>query len=477
MELVGADRSVLDGVRGRLVGTIFQEPSSALDPLLTIGAQIREVIRTHSDEDRSRSRIRDRVHELLGRVGLPDVERIAASYPHQLSGGQLQRACMALALACNPRVIIADEPTTALDVTVQAGILDLLRQLTDEGMAVLLITHDMAVVADIADEAAVMRKGHIIERGSVDAIFNDPQHSYTARSETSDDPGTVEVVGPAIPDATNRELDPPLVEVTDLDVVHRARRRKSVHAVRGVSLAIAPGEVLGLVGESGSGKSTIAGTLTGLVPVTSGSVRVAGVEVAGASRRAMLPVRRNTGVVYQNPASALNPRRTVGASIAEPLMLHSPLDSSRRRARVRQLLEQVELPESMADRYPHQMSGGQRQRVAIARALALDPRLVVADEPTSALDVSVQAKVLRLLTGLQAELGFACLFVSHDLAVIEQIAARTVVLSKGRIVEEGPTTEVLSHPREEYTRALVSAVPIPDPAIQRTRRARVVVQR
>lgn len=505
VELVGADRSVLDGVRGRLVGTIFQEPSSALDPLLTIGAQIREVIRTHSDEDRSRSRIRDRVHELLGRVGLPDVERIAASYPHQLSGGQLQRACMALALACNPRVIIADEPTTALDVTVQAGILDLLRQLTDEGMAVLLITHDMAVVADIADEVAVMRKGHIIERGSVDAIFNDPQHSYTrqlldavpqldalrelhdpqtnpdgasaARSETSDDPGTVEVVGPAIPDATNRELDPPLVEVTDLDVVYRARRRKSVHAVRGVSLAIAPGEVLGLVGESGSGKSTIAGTLTGLVPVTSGSVRVAGVEVAGASRRAMLPVRRNTGVVYQNPASALNPRRTVGASIAEPLMLHSPLDSSRRRARVRQLLEQVELPESMADRYPHQMSGGQRQRVAIARALALDPRLVVADEPTSALDVSVQAKVLRLLTGLQAELGFACLFVSHDLAVIEQIAARTVVLSKGRIVEEGPTTEVLSHPREEYTRALVSAVPIPDPAIQRTRRARVVVQR
>lgn len=505
VELVGADKSVLDGVRGRLVGTIFQEPSSALDPLLSIGAQIREVIRTHSDEARSRSRIRDRVHELLGRVGLPDVERIAASYPHQLSGGQLQRACMALALACNPKVIIADEPTTALDVTVQAGILDLLRRLTDEGMAVLLITHDMAVVADIADEVAVMRKGHIIERGSVDAIFNDPQHSYTrqlldavpqldalrelddpqtdpdgasaARSETSDGPGTVEVVGPTTPDATSREPDPPLVEVTDLDVVHRARRRKSVHAVRGVSLAIAPGEVLGLVGESGSGKSTIAGTLTGLVPVTSGSVRVAGVEVAGASRRAMLPVRRNTGVVYQNPASALNPRRTVGASIAEPLMLHSPLDSSRRRARVRQLLEQVELPESMADRYPHQMSGGQRQRVAIARALALDPRLVVADEPTSALDVSVQAKVLRLLTGLQAELGFACLFVSHDLAVIEQIADRTVVLSKGRIVEEGPTTEVLSHPRGEYTRALVSAVPIPDPAIQRTRRARAAAQR
>lgn len=520
VDLVGADRPMLDTVRGRLVGTIFQEPSSALDPLLSIGAQIREVIKAHSDETRSeadgtrsrsdetrsrsrigsRARVRGRVHELLGRVGLPDVERIAASYPHQLSGGQLQRACMALALACNPKVIIADEPTTALDVTVQAGILDLLRQVTDEGMAVLLITHDMAVVADIADEVAVMRKGRIVERGSVDAIFSDPQHPYTrqlldavpqldALRQTLDlpntpdgssdkveavDTSTVKANGPSAPDTTSLEPDRPLVEVTDLDVVHRARRRKPVHAVRGVSLAIAPGEVLGLVGESGSGKSTIAGTLTGLVPVTSGSVRVAGVEVAGASRHAMLPVRRSTGVVYQNPASALNPRRTVGASIAEPLMLHSALDPARRRARVRQLLEQVELPESMADRYPHQMSGGQRQRVAIARALALNPRLVVADEPTSALDVSVQAKVLKLLTGLQAELGFACLFVSHDLAVIEQIAARTVVLSHGRVVEQGATTQVLSQPRQEYTRRLVAAVPLPDPVAQRNRRAAVV---
>ncbi|MDU1524337.1 MAG: ATP-binding cassette domain-containing protein, partial [Cutibacterium granulosum] len=330
VDLVGADRPMLDTVRGRLVGTIFQEPSSALDPLLSIGAQIREVIKAHPDRDRSevdgtrsRARIRDRVHELLGRVGLPDVERIAASYPHQLSGGQLQRACMALALACNPRVIIADEPTTALDVTVQAGILDLLRQVTDEGMAVLLITHDMAVVADIADEVAVMKKGHIVERGSADAIFSDPQHPYTRqlldavpqldalrktldlpntpdgssdKVEAVDTSATVRVIGPSAPDTTSLEPDRPLVEVTDLDVVHRARRRRPVHAVRGVSLAIAPGEVLGLVGESGSGKSTIAGTLTGLVPVTSGSVRVAGIEVAGASRHAMLPIRRSTGV-------------------------------------------------------------------------------------------------------------------------------------------------------------------------------------
>ena len=295
VDLVGADRPMLDTVRGRLVGTIFQEPSSALDPLLSIGAQIREVIKAHPDRDRSevdgtrsrsdetrsrsrigsRARIRDRVHELLGRVGLPDVERIAASYPHQLSGGQLQRACMALALACNPRVIIADEPTTALDVTVQAGILDLLRQVTDEGMAVLLITHDMAVVADIADEVAVMKKGHIVERGSVDAIFSDPQHPYTRqlldavpqldalrqtldlpntpdgssdKVEAVDTSATVKANGPSAPDTTSLEPDRPLVEVTDLDVVHRARRRRPVHAVRGVSLAIAPGGALDLWG-------------------------------------------------------------------------------------------------------------------------------------------------------------------------------------------------------------------------------------
>lgn len=473
VELVGAARPVLDDARGRLVGTIFQEPASALDPLLTIRAQISEAIRAHGDRHEiSRSRLRERVGELLTRVGLPEVERIAASYPHQLSGGQQQRACIALALACDPPVIVADEPTTALDVTVQAGILDLLRTLTRDGMAVLLITHDMGVVADIADEVAVMRCGHIVERGGVDEIFSRPSHPYTR-----------ELLG-AVPrldalreaperresEQTGRQPSA-VVEVTDLDVVYRARGRRPVQAVRGVSLTIAPGEVLGLVGESGSGKSTIAGTLTGMVPVTSGSVRVDGVEVAGASRRALLPVRRQTGVVYQNPASALNPRRTVGASIAEPLMLHAEMESAQRRARVRELLEQVRLPVSMAERYPHEMSGGQRQRVAIARALALRPRLVIADEPTSALDVSVQAVVLDLLASLQAELEFACLFVSHDLAVVEQVAARTLVLSAGKVVEEGPTDQVLAHPREEYTRRLVAAVPVPDPRVQRSRRA------
>ena len=526
VELVGASRPVLDDVRGRLVGTIFQEPTTALDPLETIAFQIGEAVRAHPDAfgrahasagpeagsqaggggrrrplrpgrsgRLSRAEVDARVHELLARVGLGGggaaggegsvdgadggvLERIARSYPHQLSGGQLQRACIALAMACDPPVLIADEPTTALDVTVQAGILDLLRSLTrDEGVAVLLITHDMAVVADVADDVAVMRHGRIVERAAVREIFRKPRHEYTREllaavprldSLRQEDPFAAVARESEAPAKATAE---PVVAVEGLNVVYRNGRR-TVHAVHDASLTIAPGEVLGLVGESGSGKSTIAGTLTGLVPIASGSVRIDGVEVAGARRRDLLPVRRSTGVVYQNPASSLNPRRTVGASIAEPMLIHGGFDPPARRARVRELLEAVRLPAAMAERYPHEMSGGQRQRVAIARALALDPRLVIADEPTSALDVSVQAVVLDLLRALQAELGFACLFVSHDLAVVDSIAARTVVLSAGRVVESGPTEQVLARPREDYTRRLVMAVPVPDPAVQAARRER-----
>ena len=526
VELVGALRPVLDDVRGRLVGTIFQEPTTALDPLETIAFQIGEAVRAHPGAFRrphvragsaadpqagggrrrrplrpgrsgrlSRAEVDARVHELLARVGLGGggaaggegsvdgadggvLERIARSYPHQLSGGQLQRTCIALAMACDPPVLIADEPTTALDVTVQAGILDLLRSLTrDEGVAVLLITHDMAVVADVADDVAVMRHGRIVERAAVREIFQRPRHEYTREllaavprldSLRQEDPFAAVARESEAPAKATAE---PVVAVEGLNVVYRNGRR-TVHAVHDASLTIAPGEVLGLVGESGSGKSTIAGTLTGLVPIASGSVRIDGVEVAGARRRDLLPVRRSTGVVYQNPASSLNPRRTVGASIAEPMLIHGGFDPPARRARVRELLEAVRLPAAMAERYPHEMSGGQRQRVAIARALALDPRLVIADEPTSALDVSVQAVVLDLLRALQAELGFACLFVSHDLAVVDSIAARTVVLSAGRVVESGPTEQVLARPREDYTRRLVMAVPVPDPAVQAARRER-----
>lgn len=487
-ELVGAAREILDQVRGEHVGVIFQEPTTALDPLFTIGDQIAEAIAIHGEGKRKRTTLRQRravrtqVLNALSRAGLGgdqrETERIADSYPHQLSGGQLQRACIALATANNPSVLIADEPTTALDVTVQAEILDLLRQLASEGVAVLLITHDMGVVADVADAVAVMRHGRIIERGDVRTIFASPSHDYTRqllaavprlnslRGGAGDAASEGDGVAFRVGDSAQ-----PLVHIENLDVVYRNGRRQ-VHAVRGVSFDIARGQVLGLVGESGSGKSTIAGTLTGLVPIHSGSVQVDGLEVAGASGRKLRGVRSQTGIVFQNPASSLNPRRSVGASIGQPLQLHTNLTNAQRRQRVNELLEAVRLPASMAQRYPHEMSGGQRQRVAIARALALQPQLLIADEPTSALDVSVQAVVLELLASLQHELGFACLFVSHDLAVVEQVASQVVVLRQGQVVEAGKTTKVLSAPSDPYTQALVAAVPVPDPIIQAQRRAK-----
>lgn len=515
-ELVGAAREILDQVRGEHVGVIFQEPTTALDPLFTIGDQIAEAIAIHGEGKRKRTTARQRravrtqVLNALSRAGLGgdqrETERIADSYPHQLSGGQLQRACIALATANNPSVLIADEPTTALDVTVQAEILDLLRQLASEGVAVLLITHDMGVVADVADAVAVMRHGRIIERGDVRTIFASPSHDYTRQllaavprlnslrggagsgADSGAGAGGAAVSGAGLAKVAAVNSDgavsqgdgvssrvgdsaQPLVHIENLDVVYRNGRRQ-VHAVRGVSFDIARGQVLGLVGESGSGKSTIAGTLTGLVPIHSGSVQVDGLEVAGASGRKLRGVRSQTGIVFQNPASSLNPRRSVGASIGQPLQLHTDLTNVQRRQRVNELLEAVRLPASMAQRYPHEMSGGQRQRVAIARALALQPKLLIADEPTSALDVSVQAVVLELLANLQHELGFACLFVSHDLAVVEQVASQVVVLRQGQVVEAGKTTQVLSDPSDPYTQALVAAVPVPDPIIQAQRRTR-----
>ena len=519
-ELVGAAREILDQVRGEHVGVIFQEPTTALDPLFTVGDQIAEAIAIHGEGKRKRTTprqrraVRTQVLNALSRAGLGgdqrETERIADSYPHQLSGGQLQRACIALATANNPSVLIADEPTTALDVTVQAEILDLLRQLASEGVAVLLITHDMGVVADVADAVAVMRHGRIIERGDVRTIFASPSHDYTrqllaavprlnslrggADTDAGDGgagsgadtgaavsgAGLAKVAAVNSDDAASKgdgvafrvgDSAQSLVHIENLDVVYRNGRRQ-VHAVRGVSFDIARGQVLGLVGESGSGKSTIAGTLTGLVPIHSGSVQVDGLEVAGASGRKLRGVRSQTGIVFQNPASSLNPRRSVGASIGQPLQLHTNLTNAQRRQRVNELLEAVRLPASMAQRYPHEMSGGQRQRVAIARALALQPQLLIADEPTSALDVSVQAVVLELLASLQHELGFACLFVSHDLAVVEQVASQVVVLRQGQVVEAGKTTKVLSAPSDPYTQALVAAVPVPDPIIQTQRRAK-----
>ncbi|RZT79716.1 peptide/nickel transport system ATP-binding protein [Micromonospora violae] len=479
-ELIGAEPSLLRDVRGGQIGTIFQEPMTALNPVFTIGDQVAEAIRAHRPVTHSAANAR--VLELLATVGLDDPARVARSYPHELSGGQLQRAMIAMAISCDPLLLIADEPTTALDVTVQAGILDLLRDLrTRLDMAVLLITHDMGVVADVADDVVVLRDGQIVEQALAAQLFAAPRHEYT-RALLHAVPTLPELrldePEPATPPAHEpRPLDnaaatTPVVLLRNVVVDYPGRRRgRPVRAVDDVSLHIDQGELVALVGESGSGKSTLGRALAGLVPVTAGTVTVAGIEVGNASRRELRAFRSQLGIVFQDPASSLNPRRTVGASIAEPLSLHTDLRGDAQRRRVDELLDAVELPSRLRDRHPYEMSGGQRQRVAIARAIALNPALLIADEPTSALDVSVQARILELLRSLQSQFGFSCLFISHDLAVVEQLADRVAVLHRGRVVEEGPANDVLRAPRHPYTSRLLAAAPVADPAQQALRRA------
>ncbi|HEY2669574.1 MAG TPA: ABC transporter ATP-binding protein [Rugosimonospora sp.] len=492
-ELIGAAPRRLRQIRGGRIGTIFQEPTSALNPVFTVGNQIAEAIHAHRDCSRAAAHIR--VRELLETVGIDDPRRVSHSYPHQLSGGQLQRAMIAMAISCEPELLIADEPTTALDVTVQAGILELMRDLRSRlNMAILLITHDMGVVADIADDVVVLRDGEVMERAPVRTLFAAPGHDYTRalldavprlaqmsgdvpagesgpESPSDDDAANVDVTGV---DAANTDA---VVSLRHTVVTYPGRRGGDhLRAVDGASLHIDAGEVLGLVGESGSGKSTVARAVAGLVPVASGEVRVAGVDVAHASRRrrggarSMRDVRARMGIVYQDPASSLNPRWTLADSIAEPMLLHSGARQPALRRRVDELLDAVALPAAMRERYPHELSGGQRQRVAIARALALDPALLIADEPTSALDVSVQATILALLRDLRTRFGFACLFISHDLAVVAQLADRVAVMHRGRIVEQGPTADVMRSPRDPYTRRLLAAAPVADPGLQARRR-------
>ncbi|WP_033287873.1 dipeptide ABC transporter ATP-binding protein [Amycolatopsis jejuensis] len=448
-------------VRGGEIGMVFQEPMSALNPVFRIGTQLVDAVRAHRKV--SRAAARERAGELLELVEL-DARRVLRAYPHELSGGQLQRVVIAMALIHEPALLVADEPTTALDVTVQAGILQLLRSLRDRlGTAILLVTHDMGVVADIADRVVVLRAGRVVEENTVDGLFAQPRAEYTRELLDS-----VLSLG-STPPAAARPPAEPLVSVVDLEVTYRVGGgAPPVRAVDGVTLEIGADEVLGLVGESGSGKSTISSVLTGLVTPSAGTVRVGGVDVARASARERREVRRQIGIVFQNPASALNPRATIGASIAEPLVVHG--ERGGHRERVAELLTAVRLDPGWIGRYPHELSGGQRQRVGIARALALRPRLLIADEPTSALDVSVQAAVLDLLADLQRELAFACLFISHDLAVVERVADRVAVLHRGRVVEEGPVAAVLGAPREDYTRRLVAAAPVADPQRQRERR-------
>ncbi len=496
-ELAGRDLyamspAELRAVRGGEVGMVFQEPMSALNPVFTVGDQLVEAIRTH--RELTAAAARERAIELLGLVGLPEPRERFRAYPHELSGGQLQRVVIAMAVANEPKLLIADEPTTALDVTVQAEILELLRDLRSRlGTAILLITHDMGVVADLADRVVVMHEGRVVEQGTAASIFSAPAEDYTRqllgsvvslsgtattgleRALTADievGPAHVAAAGhPATASVPDVPADAPLLRVADLSVTYRGRFRAiAVRAAEGVSLHVDAGEVLGLVGESGSGKSTVARAVTGLLAPTAGSVHIGDADITRVRGRAAKALRRRIGVVFQDPLSSLNPRTTVGESVATPLRLHRAVRPSEVDDRVAELLSAVQLSPSLGGRYPHELSGGQRQRACIARALALRPDLLVADEPTSALDVTIQARILDLLRDLRREFGFACLFISHDLAVIEQLADRVAVMHRGHVVEQGPTKEVLTAPAHPYTQRLLSAAPVADPAAQRRRR-------
>ena len=467
-EMLGAKGSTLRKFRGKEVAYIFQEPMTALNPVYTIGFQIIETLRTHFDMGPKEARAR--ALELITMVEIPDPATSIDKYPHQLSGGQRQRAMIAQALACDPGLLVADEPTTALDVTVQAEVLDLMRNLKDKlNSAILLITHDMGVVADMADEILVMKDGLTVEHGSADQIFNRPQHPYTQQLLAAV-PKLGSTARRALP--YNESAKPaPVLKLENVTVAYPKRGRiPEFVAAKNVSLEIYPGEILGLVGESGSGKTTIGRAAIGLIPIKEGKLEIVGKDISRAKSKELRAIRRHTGIVFQDPASSLNPRLPIGESIGEPLFLAGEAKGADLAHRVEDLLDQVELPRSYRNRYPHELSGGQRQRVGIARALALTPDLLIADEPTSALDVSVQARFLDLLQELQGKLNFACLFISHDLAVVDILAHRIAVMQNGELVEVGDRDQILQHPKSDYTRRLIAAVPVPDPAEQRIRR-------
>jgi peptide/nickel transport system ATP-binding protein len=441
-------------LRATTMAMIFQEPMTALNPVVPVGRQIDEVLRAHTDLD-ARTR-RKRILDMMEQVRLPEVQRIFASYPHRLSGGQRQRIMIAMALVLEPKLLIADEPTTALDVTTQKQILTLIRDLQrDHGTAVLFITHDMGVVAEIADRVAVMRHGQLVETGALDTILRNPTMEYT-RNLLSAVPSLV----PRSPRAESTE--PVVLEANELGKVYRERSFfgtiREVAAAQDVTLTLRKGRTLGIVGESGSGKSTVARCIVRLIDPTSGGIRLAGREISDLSRRLLQPHRKRIQIIFQDPYRSLNPRISIGETIAEgPVNYGVPRDQAL--AKARELLELVHLPADAISRYPHQFSGGQRQRIAIARALALDPDVLVADEAVSALDVSVQAQVLELLDEIQTRLGIALLFITHDLRVAAQICDDVAVMQHGRIVEQGPAAQVLTNPQQAYTRQLLDAAP------------------
>ncbi|MEV6173421.1 ABC transporter ATP-binding protein [Streptomyces sp. NPDC051954] len=437
-------------LRGGKAAMVFQDPLSSLDPYYAIGDQIAEVHRVHARV--SRRAARARAVEVLDRVGIPDARRRSRSRPHEFSGGMRQRALIAMALACEPDLLIADEPTTALDVTVQAQILDLVHTLREEtGLGLLLVTHDVGVAAESVDEVLVMRHGRAVEHGLVGAVLGAPSKTYTRELLSA---------VPRVDAARTASVasDEVVLDATGLRREF-GRGKRSFAAVDDVSLTVHRGETLGIVGESGSGKTTLGRMLVGLLEPTAGEVRYEGHARAG--------VNPAVQMVFQDPVSSLNPRRSVGESIADPIRARGERDGER----VRELLERVGLEAAHYDRYPHEFSGGQRQRVGIARALAADPRVIVCDEPVSALDVTTQAQVVALLGELQRELGLALIFVAHDLAVVRQVSDRVAVMRKGRIVESGPADEVYDSPQDPYTKQLLAAVPALDPQVAARRRA------
>ncbi len=493
-ELRGADEATLRALRGNEISVIFQEPMTALNPVYTIGFQITEALRSH-DRDLAPSAAKERAVELLRMVEMPNPEQSFHKYPHQLSGGQRQRAMIAQSISCDPLLLIADEPTTALDVTVQAEVLDLLRNLRKRlDSAIILITHDMGVVADLADRIMVMKNGIVVETGTVEKIFHAPEHPYTQQLLAAvphlglgvleeAEAGVADVVAPDLPSVSSIreraseaaeetiETRTPVLSFQDVAIDYPKRGRiPAFRAAEHIDLDIYPGEIVGLVGESGSGKTTLGRAAIGLLPIAEGKLMTVGTDISHATQKDLFAIRRKTGIVFQDPASSLNPRMPIGQSIGEPILLADVAKGRDLDRRVEELLDQVELPSSYRNRFPHELSGGQRQRVGIARALALAPQLLVADEPTSALDVSVQARFLDLLQELQAQLQFACLFISHDLAVVDILAHRIAVMHHGKLVETGTRDQILRGAQDPYTQRLIAAVPVPNPEEQRVRR-------
>ncbi|OCJ07826.1 ABC transporter ATP-binding protein [Rhizobium sp. AC44/96] len=481
-DLLTLSNRAMRGIRGGDIAMVFQEPMTSLNPVMSIGAQLTEAIREHQGSDQAEAV----ALRMLDAVQMTEPARRLKQFPHELSGGMRQRVMIAMALSCRPKVLIADEPTTALDVTVQAQILKLMRELkTEFGTSIILITHDMGVVAEMADRVVIMQHGRIVETGPSLAVFSEPKEAYTqqllaAVPRLGALSGTD---GPPRVTASPKEAKPtdhaPVMNVTGLNVVYGTsgsrffKGKPPVRAVNDVSFDILPGETLGLVGESGSGKSTTGKAVLGLIPFT-GDVLIDGRNIAGLGQREMRPVRRSAQMIFQDPYASLDSRMAVGAAVAEPMLIHGIGDKSERRDRVAELLKRVGLTPDAATRYPHEFSGGQRQRICIARALALEPKLIVADESVAALDVSVRARVLDLLLELQETIGLAYLFISHDMAVVERMSHKVAVMRHGQIVETGSRREIFENPRQPYTQALMAAVPVPDPAHYRAAREEVV---